>query len=545
MAILLCGPSSPPSSPRTTRAAAQFFTGRDVFDVCQCPQSRRLGGRRLNVDAPRRCRSPPSPSGRPFAGKSPWRMARARRTCPTRRAARTRSSARSSSTTSRARRRRSRREARNAMKKLRTIKHPYLVKCLDAGEINDQKGAGRSTSSPSRCSRSRRCAPSCSRRRRRSCGACTHSPPPSTSSTSTARSSTARCRSRRSSSTAGWTGSSAASSCAPPPTPPTPRTSARARSSSRSACSRRSWRAATWRRSAASRWWPTGGPSAARRSRCSARTIRSPSDLKNVGEMPELLRPDYMRLLSGNPAARLRPAELLQNALFDEDYVSLQLFLETLNIKDAVEKDRFFTKLADRVPGAAEGHRAVEGAPRAVQLTRSTAAAPRARSSRSSRSPACSPRRRCRSRSATRNSGAIRAQIRAQFCAIILAELFRRPSSLHRWCPPSSSSSPTPTARCGSRCSSGSPPSSRTSPPRRSTMRSSRRARRARPPATVATAHRPSAPAPPPPPPPQPPPQAGSSSAQHISLGFVDTSAVLRELTVKAIVSRRSCARTR
>ena len=32
--------------------------------------------------------------------------------------------------------------ARNAMKKLRTIKHPYLVKCLDAGEINDQKGGG-------------------------------------------------------------------------------------------------------------------------------------------------------------------------------------------------------------------------------------------------------------------------------------------------------------------------------------------------------------------------------------------------------------------
>ena len=33
-----------------------------------------------------------------------------------------------------------------------------------------------------------------------------------------------------------------------------------------------------------------------------------------------------------------------------QDYVSLHLFLETLNVKDAVEKDRFFSKLAERVP---------------------------------------------------------------------------------------------------------------------------------------------------------------------------------------------------
>ena len=32
--------------------------------------------------------------------------------------------------------------------------------------------------------------------------------------------------------------------------------------------------------------------------------------------------------------------ELLQNALFDDDYVSLQLFLEMLNVKDAAEKER-------------------------------------------------------------------------------------------------------------------------------------------------------------------------------------------------------------
>ena len=68
--------------------------------------------------------------------------------------------------------------------------------------------------------------------------------------------------------------------------------------------------------------------------------IRSPADLKNIQSMPEALRPDYMRLLSSNPAGRLRPIEMLQNPLFDEEYVSLQLFLETLNVKDAVEKVR-------------------------------------------------------------------------------------------------------------------------------------------------------------------------------------------------------------
>ena len=33
-------------------------------------------------------------------------------------------------------------QVRNAMKKLRTIKHPYLLRCIDAGEIPDNKGGG-------------------------------------------------------------------------------------------------------------------------------------------------------------------------------------------------------------------------------------------------------------------------------------------------------------------------------------------------------------------------------------------------------------------
>lgn len=78
--------------------------------------------------------------------------------------------------------------------------------------------------------------------------------------------------------------------------------------------------------------------------------IKSPADLKKIGDMPEQLKPDYMRLLSANTAQRLRPIELLQNPLFEDAYVSLHLFLEMLNVKDSVEKDRFFTKLAERVP---------------------------------------------------------------------------------------------------------------------------------------------------------------------------------------------------
>ena len=49
------------------------------------------------------------------------------------------------------------------------------------------------------------------------------------------------------------------------------------------------------------------------------------SDLKNPAAMPETLRQDFMRMLSSNPSARLRPAELLGNPIFEEEYVSLQV----------------------------------------------------------------------------------------------------------------------------------------------------------------------------------------------------------------------------
>ena len=68
--------------------------------------------------------------------------------------------------------------------------------------------------------------------------------------------------------------------------------------------------------------------------------ITSFADLKNMGNMPPVLQEDFKRMLATNPASRLRPAEFLANPIFEEEYVSLQLFLETLNVKDAVEKVR-------------------------------------------------------------------------------------------------------------------------------------------------------------------------------------------------------------
>ena len=115
-----------------------------------------------------------------------------------------------------------------------------------------------------------------------------------------------------------------------------------------------------------------------------------------------------------------------------------------------------------------------------------------------------------------------------------------------RWCPPSSSSSPTPTERCVFRCSSASPHSCLTSPRRFSTIPSSN---------TCATAGMRPNPA-------RRPPRhspchcsgvalallsesiGGSCptlsirepASRQVSVGFVDTSPVLRELTVKAMV---------
>ena len=57
-----------------------------------------------------------------------------------------------------------------------------------------------------------------------------------------------------------------------------------------------------------------------------SRSLPPPARPEEV-EVPEALRPAVR--LAPPTAGRLRPIEMLQNPLFDEEYVSLQLFLET------------------------------------------------------------------------------------------------------------------------------------------------------------------------------------------------------------------------
>ena len=285
-----------------------------------------------------------------FAGKSPWRMYKGKKDVPDPKGGSNKvectifvhdlkgaSPAQSSA-------------ARNAMKKLRTIKHPYLVKCLDAGEINDQKGGGtiyivtEPVQPLSEVLSELQQTPASIVWGVYTLAAAVNflnidckivHGQVSIEAIFVDRGMDWKLGGFELCSAADAADASYFGTCKElfPKRLQSPELA-------------RGNMEALGRIPVVADWWALG---------CTTfevfcGTIRSPSDLKNVAEMPELLRPDYMRLLSGNPAARLRPAELLQNALFDEDYVSLQLFLETLNIKDAVEKDRFFTKLADRVP---------------------------------------------------------------------------------------------------------------------------------------------------------------------------------------------------
>ena len=76
-------------------------------------------------------------------------------------------------------------------------------------------------------------------------------------------------------------------------------------------------------------------------------------DLRNTGEIPELLLPDYQKLLAGAPRRRLNPAKLLENEYFSGKLQDAILFLENLSLKDSAEKDAFFRKLGrivDQMP---------------------------------------------------------------------------------------------------------------------------------------------------------------------------------------------------
>jgi len=68
-------------------------------------------------------------------------------------------------------------------------------------------------------------------------------------------------------------------------------------------------------------------------------------DLKKTSNIPKTLLGAYQQLLISNPAQRLSLSKFLESSYFLNPYVETCLFLEQINLKDDVEKDKFFKKL--------------------------------------------------------------------------------------------------------------------------------------------------------------------------------------------------------
>ncbi|GFZ15112.1 kinase family with ARM repeat domain-containing protein [Actinidia rufa] len=77
-------------------------------------------------------------------------------------------------------------------------------------------------------------------------------------------------------------------------------------------------------------------------------------ELRNTASIPKSLLPDYQRLLSSMPSRRLNSSKLVENSeYFQNKLVDTIHFMEILNLKDSVEKDTFFRKLpnlAEQLP---------------------------------------------------------------------------------------------------------------------------------------------------------------------------------------------------
>eukprot|EP00475_Leptophrys_vorax_P029837 TRINITY_DN44140_c0_g1_i1.p1 TRINITY_DN44140_c0_g1~~TRINITY_DN44140_c0_g1_i1.p1 ORF type:complete len:841 (-),score=195.53 TRINITY_DN44140_c0_g1_i1:980-3502(-) len=77
--------------------------------------------------------------------------------------------------------------------------------------------------------------------------------------------------------------------------------------------------------------------------------FNDPRQLTSVGKIPQEVFNEYKRLLATNPRNRL-PMESLQNSeFFQNDLVITVDFLDNLALKGNAEKDEFFKNLADRV----------------------------------------------------------------------------------------------------------------------------------------------------------------------------------------------------
>ncbi|KAL3874122.1 hypothetical protein ACJMK2_037177 [Sinanodonta woodiana] len=74
------------------------------------------------------------------------------------------------------------------------------------------------------------------------------------------------------------------------------------------------------------------------------------SALKNFGKVPKQLVPNYCELVGANPKSRPNPAKFIEdcmktNGFMDNAFIKTMLFLEEIQIKDMEEKVKFFSSL--------------------------------------------------------------------------------------------------------------------------------------------------------------------------------------------------------
>ena len=68
--------------------------------------------------------------------------------------------------------------------------------------------------------------------------------------------------------------------------------------------------------------------------------------LREIDHVPQVLLKDYQRLLGSQPAKRYNPKKLVENSsLFANKLVETIAFLDTLTLKDSIEKEQFFRHL--------------------------------------------------------------------------------------------------------------------------------------------------------------------------------------------------------
>ena len=68
--------------------------------------------------------------------------------------------------------------------------------------------------------------------------------------------------------------------------------------------------------------------------------------LREIDHVPQVLLKDYQRLLGSQPAKRYNPKKLVENSsLFANKLVETIAFLDTLTLKDSIEKEQFFRNL--------------------------------------------------------------------------------------------------------------------------------------------------------------------------------------------------------